>query len=92
MLSQTAILVKHCLPFLLHVRICREVLECFRKDELLKWSWFESTFVPCLRDGVTDGPAPSVFSRSSEIGENQWEDFRKRVVEHVSCMCLSHDI
>ena len=48
------------------------------------WSWFQTTYSPTLRDGVTDGPVPSVFSREGEVGDDQWEDFRKRVIEHVS--------
>lgn len=61
----------------------REVLECFRRNELLDWAEFESKYGPSLREGASDGPAPSVFS-TSEVGGRQWEDFRKRVIEHVS--------
>ena len=69
---------------ILVIMFSREVLECFRKEELLKWAWFDTTFSPCLLDGVTDGPATDVFCRTTEVGVAQWEDFRKRVVEHVS--------
>lgn len=62
---------------------CREVLECFRRNELLEWKLFESTYGPSLREGVMDGPAPAVFAVGQEVGEKQWEDFRKRVIEHV---------
>ncbi len=68
----------------IHTTTCREVLECFRKEELLDWAWFQSTYSPSLRQGVSDGPAPSVFAPSEEVGERQWEDFRKRVIEHVT--------
>jgi len=50
----------------------------------LNWEWFESTFSSCLRDGEADGPATAVFSCGTEVGVAQWNDFRKRVVEHVS--------
>ena len=63
---------------------CREVLECFRREELLEWSWLQTKYASSLRDGASDGPAPLVFSRAGEVGEQQWEDFRKRVIEHVS--------
>ena len=61
----------------------REVLECFKRQELLDWSGFQSRFGPALREGVSDGPATAVFQAGSELGEQQWEDFRKRVIEHV---------
>lgn len=61
----------------------REVLECFKRNELLVWVEFQARFAPSLREGASDGPAPGVFG-SDEVGERQWEDFRKRVVEHVS--------
>ena len=59
-------------------------MELFRRDELLDWSEFEATFGPVLRDGVDDGPATAVFQRGDTMGEKQWDDFRKRVIEHVS--------
>ena len=59
-------------------------MELFRRDELLDWSDFEATFGPVLRDGADDGPATTVFQRDSTLGEKQWDDFRKRVIEHVS--------
>jgi len=63
----------------------REVLDCFRRDELLDWASFQAKYGPSLREGVSDGPAPSVFG-ADEVGEKQWDDFRKRVIEHVSCL------
>lgn len=65
-----------------YIIVPREVLECFRRNELLEWKLFESTYGPSLREGVTDGPAPAVFA-GGEVGEKQWDDFRKRVIEHV---------
>ena len=62
---------------------CREVVELFRRDELLDWGDFEATFGPVLRDGVEDGPATTVFQRGDTVGDQQWEDFRRRVIEHV---------
>lgn len=62
--------------------VYKEVLECFKRQELLDWSGFQSRFGPALREGVSDGPATAVFQAGSELGEQQWEDFRKRVIEH----------
>ena len=59
------------------------MLECFKRQELLDWSGFQLGFGPALREGVSDGPATAVFQTGSELGEQQWEDFRKRVIEHV---------
>lgn len=58
-------------------------MELFRRDELLDWSEFEAMFGPVLRDSVEDGPATAVFQLDATLGERQWEDFRKRVIEHV---------
>lgn len=66
----------------------REVLECFRRQELLDWHTFQSTYGPVLREGVSDGPATDVFPPGTEIGEKHWEDLRKRVVEHVRNISL----
>ena len=88
----------HCNQFVkvnhLNFHICalshgREVVELFRRDELLDWGEFEATFGPVLRDGVEDGPATTVFQRGDVLGDQQWEDFRKRVIEHVSVHIVS---
>lgn len=68
---------------LIIMTLSREVLECFRREELLDWSQFQATYSQSLRDGVSDGPATSVFTHD-ELGEKQWENLRKRIVEHVS--------
>ena len=62
-------------------------MELFRRDELLDWSEFEATFGPVLRAGIEDGPATAVFQLDAALGERQWEDFRKRVIEHVCSAC-----
>ena len=58
-------------------------MELFRRNELLDWSEFESVFSPVLREGKEDGPATGVFQQDDTLGERHWEDFRKRVIEHV---------
>ena len=39
---------------------------------------------------MSDGPATAVFQAGSELGEQQWEDFRKRVIEHVRTLTTYH--
>ena len=58
-------------------------MECFRRQELLDWHTFQSTYGPALREGLPDCPATDVFPLGTEIGEKHWEDLRNRVVEHV---------
>ena len=82
MLQQCSVVYTTLCAFLL-LHPCREVVELFRRDELLDWSEFEATFGPVLRDGTEDGPATAVFPREHALGERHWEDFRKRVIEHV---------
>ena len=66
------------------------MLECFRRHELLDWDTFQSTYGPALREGVADGPASDVFLVGSDLGEHHWQDFRKRVIEHVSHLPAVH--
>ena len=67
-----------------HNHLFREVLECFIKQELLEWSTFQSAFGALLREGLPDDPATDVFTPGSAKGDEHWEDFKKRVTEHVS--------
>lgn len=65
-----------------HTRVYhRELLECFRRRELLDWETVRATYEPVLREGTADCPVTSVFSEGE--GETRWQDFRKRVIEHV---------
>lgn len=75
----------YCLHFVVWT-IChsREILESFRRQELLDWDTFQSRYGPALREGAEDGPATTVFVPDTELGERQWQDLRKRVIEHVS--------
>lgn len=69
---------------LMYLYMYREVLECFRREELLEWALVESKYGPVLRDGTSDVTVTDVFTRGQEMGERRWENFRKRVIEHVS--------
>ena len=60
-----------------------EVLECFRRRELLEWTAFQMSYEEVLRAGLPDCPATDVFVTDTELGREQWEDLRKRVIEHV---------
>ena len=62
----------------------REVLECFKRHELLEWKSFQINYEEVLRAGLPDCPATDVFAMDTELGKEQWEDLRKRVIEHVS--------
>lgn len=68
----------------LSILVCRQVLECFKRRELLKWSEFQLKYEEVLREGLPDCPATEVFISDTELGKQQWEDLRKRVIEHVS--------
>lgn len=61
-----------------------EVLECFKRSELLQWTSFQISYEEILREGVPDCSATDVFATGTELGKEQWEDLRKRVIEHVS--------
>lgn len=71
-----------------HICLCHnllsEVLECFKRRELLDWATFQSKYGAALREGVPDCPATGVFAADEELGREQWDDLRKRVIEHVS--------
>ena len=76
--------------------VCSEVLECFRRHELLEWTLFQTKYGLVLQEGVPDCPATDVFT-DSELGKEHWEDLRKRVIEHVSetaviCVCTVEDL
>ena len=64
------------------------MLECFKQRELLDWTTFQMNYGVVLREGVPDCPATGVFSADEELGREQWEDLRKRVIEHVRSLAL----
>ena len=71
-----------------HWVLCREVLECFKRRELLQWTEFLVKYEEVLREGMPDCSATEVFVSDTELGKHQWEDLRKRVIEHVSSIVL----
>ncbi len=62
----------------------RDLLKQFTTNELMSWSLLKTTYERELRDGTADSPATGVFDKLTERGQKHWEDFRKRVVQHVS--------
>ena len=58
-------------------------MDCFHRRELLNWNAFNASYGPVLRDGTEDEPATDVFATGTEDGERRWQDFKKRVVQHV---------
>ena len=65
-----------------------EVLECFRRHELLEWTLFETQYGQALRERLGECPATDVFALDTELGAVHWEHLRKRVIEHVSASVL----
>ncbi|CAI8038716.1 26S proteasome non-ATPase regulatory subunit 12 [Geodia barretti] len=63
--------------------IYMEVLECFKRRELLQWTEFLVKYEEVLREGMPDCSATEVFVSDTELGKHQWEDLRKRVIEHT---------
>ena len=62
-------------------------MKLFKTDELVQWKQLTSMCEKELRDGLPGSKATGVFDRKSDGGNKCWDDFRKRVVEHVS-FCL----
>ena len=50
----------------------------------MEWRNLTSICEKEFRDGLPDSPATGVFDRNTDRGNKRWEDFKKRVVEHVS--------
>jgi 26S proteasome regulatory subunit N5 len=61
----------------------RELLKCYVKAELMNWAEVTQQYEKELRQGSGENPATEVFG-SDEEGDKRWDDFRKRIVEHVS--------
>lgn len=66
------------LPFSL-----RNLMECFRRQELLNWSVFQASYTTVLREGVPEEPPTDVFAVGTEEGDTHWKDFEKKLIEHV---------
>jgi hypothetical protein len=58
-------------------------LQRFKTQELIHWKDILKNFEQELKNGTTDDRATNVFSNTEE-GKKRWEDFKVRVVEHVS--------
>ena len=51
--------------------------------ELASWSSICEQFDTELRRGVSEAPATGVFHHDTDIGNDRWKVFHRRVVEHV---------
>ena len=58
-------------------------MECFRQRELLNWDVFQASYTVVLREGIPNEPATEVFAVGTEVGEQHWNDFQKKLIEHV---------
>ena len=61
----------------------RELLQRFKTQELIHWKDILKNFETDLKQGSKDDTATSVFANTDD-GKKCWEDFKIRVVEHVS--------
>ncbi len=68
--------------------ICRELLNLFMNSELIRWTSLCNTFEKELKQGAPNLAPTSVFITASEFEDKRWADLKKRVVEHVSIICL----
>jgi hypothetical protein len=59
------------------------LLQRFKTQELIHWKDILKNFENQLKNGTTDDLATNVFAKT-EDGKKHWEDFKARVVEHVS--------
>ena len=58
-------------------------MQRFKTQELIHWKDILENFENELKNGTKDDPATNVFVKN-EDGNKRWEDFKARVVEHVS--------
>ena len=65
--------------------LSRELLKCYVTAELMNWAEVTHQYEKELRQGSTDCLATQVFLNDEE-GNKRWDDFRKRIVEHVSTL------
>jgi len=63
------------------------LLQCFKTQELIHWKNILKNFENELKNGTVDDPATNVFAKN-EDGIKRWEDFKARVVEHVSYLTI----
>ncbi len=63
--------------------LCRELLQRFKTQELIHWKDILKNFESDLKNGTKDDAATNVFINNDD-GKKRWEDFKVRVVEHVS--------
>ena len=71
------------------LKSCRELLQRFKTQELIHWKDILKNFENELKNGTKDDPATTVFSKNDD-GKKRWEDFKVRVVEHVSSVFSSN--
>ena len=70
------------LDFFVHL-LSRALLKCYVTAELMNWAEVTQQYEKELRQGSAENLATEVFVNNEE-GNKRWDDFRKRIVEHVS--------
>ncbi|CAF3499737.1 unnamed protein product [Rotaria sp. Silwood2] len=61
----------------------KELLQRFETQELIHWKDILKNFENELKSGTKDDPPTNVFINNDD-GKKRWEDFKVRIVEHVS--------
>jgi hypothetical protein len=62
---------------------CRDILQLFKIQELIHWKDLLKNFEIELKNGINDDSVTNVFIKNDD-GNQRWEDFKVRVVEHVN--------
>ncbi|KAL5473497.1 hypothetical protein EMCRGX_G027987 [Ephydatia muelleri] len=65
-----------------HIPLYRELLDCFRTQELLYWDAFCSKYTVILRSGVQDEPPIEILATGTKLGDTLFDELKKRVIEH----------
>jgi 26S proteasome regulatory subunit N5 len=63
------------------IPVYKNLMECFRRRELLNWKEFQEMYTAILREGTPEEPCTGVFS-PDEQGNQHWNDFHKKLIEH----------
>jgi hypothetical protein len=66
----------------------RDLLLRFKTQELIHWKDILNNFEHELKHGTKDDPATNVFAKTDD-GNKCWEDFKVRIVEHVTILNLT---
>lgn len=72
------------------IPLYKNLMECFRRQELLNWSMFQASYTAVLREGLPEEPATAVFAVGTDEGDMHWKDFEKKLIEHNLCVLAKY--